>query len=137
MKKFKVVALGCRTNQYEAQAMRDQMLALGHVQAADDEVADIYVVNSCTVTEGADSSSRHMVRGFIRENPNAQVMVTGCLAERDPKSLEAIPGVTKVVPFQSTTVGEIEQAFKDSVDDYLEWCKNRGKEPEKSRATLT
>ncbi len=96
-KKFKIVALGCRTNQYEAQAFRDQLEALGHRPAEEDEKADIYVVNTCTVTESADASSRHQVRSFIRENPGAEVMVTGCLAERDPKSLESIEGVTKVV----------------------------------------
>ncbi len=96
-KKFKIVALGCRTNQYEAQAVRNQLLGLGHSQASEEEQADIYVVNSCTVTESADASSRHIVRSFIRENPEAKVIVTGCLAERDPKSLESIEGVTKVV----------------------------------------
>jgi threonylcarbamoyladenosine tRNA methylthiotransferase MtaB len=96
-KKFKVVALGCRTNQYEAQAIRDQFSGLGYVQANENEKADLYVVNTCTVTEQADSSSRHLIRSFIKENSNAEVIVTGCLADRDPKSVEAIKGVSKVV----------------------------------------
>lgn len=96
-KKFKVVALGCRTNQYEAQAIRDQFLGLGYAQAADEEKADLYVVNTCTVTEQADNSSRHLIRSFIKENKGAEVVVTGCLADRDPQSVEAIQGVSKVV----------------------------------------
>lgn len=96
-KTFKISALGCRTNQYEAQSFRDQLLALGYTQAADNEEADICIVNTCTVTESADSNSRHLVRSFIKHNPDAKVVVTGCLAEGNPESLVAIQGVHKVV----------------------------------------
>src|SRR5262249_54377612 len=96
-KKYKIQALGCRTNQYEAQAFRDQLDALGYEQADETEEADVCIVNTCTVTESADSHSRHLVRSFIKESPNAKVMVTGCLAERDPKALTQISGVHAVV----------------------------------------
>jgi len=96
-KKYKVHALGCRTNQYEAQAFKDQLAELGYEEALEHEEADLCIVNTCTVTESADSSSRHVVRDFIRKNPSAKVIATGCLAERDPKSLGTIEGVTKVV----------------------------------------
>lgn len=97
-KKYKIQALGCRTNQYEAQAFRDQLDFLGYEPAKDGEEADVCIINTCTVTESADSNSRHMVRSFIKESPNARVMVTGCLAERDPQSLTQIKGVHAVVP---------------------------------------
>src|SRR5262245_32119317 len=96
-KKYKIAALGCRTNQYEAEAFRHQLEALGYEAARDDEEADLCIVNTCTVTESADSNSRHLVRQLIRNNPGSQMMVTGCLAERDPESLVQISGVTKVV----------------------------------------
>lgn len=96
-KKYKIQALGCRTNQYEAQAFRDQLEALGYEAASEDEEADVCIVNTCTVTESADSSSRHMVRSLIKQSPLAKVMVTGCLAERDPQSLKSIVGVHNVV----------------------------------------
>jgi threonylcarbamoyladenosine tRNA methylthiotransferase MtaB len=96
-KKFKVVSLGCRTNQYESQAYTDQLLALGMQQASDDETAEICVVNTCTVTESADSSSRHQIRLLAKQNPGAKILVTGCLAERDPSSLQQIEGVLHVV----------------------------------------
>lgn len=97
IKKFKVVSLGCRTNQYESQAYTDQLLALGMQQAGEDESAEICVVNTCTVTESADSSSRHQIRLLAKQNPGAQILVTGCLAERDPSSLQKIEGVSHVV----------------------------------------
>lgn len=96
-KKYKIQALGCRTNQYEAQALRDQLQAIGYEAAQDHEQADLCIVNTCTVTEGADSNSRHLVRQLIKHNPDAKVVVTGCLAERNPQSLVQIPGVSKVV----------------------------------------
>ncbi len=96
-KRYSISVLGCRTNQYEAQAMKDQLEALGYVQAQDGEEADISIVNTCTVTEGADSSSRHAIRSLAKKNPNGQVIVTGCLAEREPEKLYGIQGVNKVV----------------------------------------
>lgn len=99
-KKFKIVTLGCRTNQYESQAYRDQLLALGYQAAEEDEQADICIVNTCTVTESADSSSRHAVRQLARENGGAELLVTGCLAERKPDMIKQIAGVSHVVPNQ-------------------------------------
>jgi len=96
-KTYKVEALGCRTNQYEAQAFRDQLSQMGYELAADNETADLCIVNTCTVTESADSHSRHLIRQFAKQNPDTQLVVTGCLAERDPDSLRVINGVTQVV----------------------------------------
>jgi threonylcarbamoyladenosine tRNA methylthiotransferase MtaB len=97
-KKFKVVALGCRTNQYEAQAFRDGLKYLGYERAQDGEEADLAIVNTCTVTEGADSSSRHEIRDLARKNPACQIIVTGCLAEREAEMLKKLPLVRHVVP---------------------------------------
>lgn len=94
-KKFKVVTLGCRTNQYESQAFHDQLEAMGY---APGEEADICIVNTCTVTESADSASRHEIRRLARENPGARIVVTGCLAERNPEMIRSIEGVTDLVP---------------------------------------
>lgn len=96
-KKFKVVTLGCRTNQYESQAYHDQLETLGFQSAQNGESADICIVNTCTVTESADSNSRHEIRQLARQNPNAKIVVTGCLAEREPDSVRNIEGVTAVV----------------------------------------
>lgn len=97
-KKFKVVTLGCRTNQYESQAYSDQLLKLGHMPAADGEEAELCIVNTCTVTESADSSSRYQIRQLAKQNPRARIIVTGCLAERKPDELKQLPGVDLLVP---------------------------------------
>jgi threonylcarbamoyladenosine tRNA methylthiotransferase MtaB len=87
-KKFKVVTLGCRTNQYESQAYIDQLRAMGYREADEDETADLCIVNTCTVTESADSHSRHQIRSLARKNSGAKIVVTGCLAESLPKMEE-------------------------------------------------
>lgn len=96
-KKFKVVTLGCRTNQYESQAYQDQLSQMGYQAAADGEPADICIINTCTVTESADSSSRHEIRQLARKNPGAKLVVTGCSAESQPQLLASLPGVSHVI----------------------------------------
>lgn len=88
VKKFKVATLGCRTNQYESQAYIDQLKAMGYVEAAEAEGADLCIINTCTVTESADSHSRHQIRSLARQYPGAKMVVTGCLAESLPSMEE-------------------------------------------------
>lgn len=93
-KTFKVATLGCRTNQYESQAFADQLSILGFQEAGVGQPADICIVNTCTVTQSADSHSRRQVRQMARANPGSRMIVTGCLAERDPEQLTAlVPGL--------------------------------------------
>lgn len=74
------------------------MLQMGYTPAADGETADLCIVNTCTVTESADSSSRHEIRQLAKNNPHARVVVTGCSVERQPEKIRAIAGVTDLVP---------------------------------------
>lgn len=96
-KKFKVVTLGCRTNQYESQAYTHQLKGMGYEEAIEGQAADICIVNTCTVTESADSSSRYQIRQLAKAHPDAKLVVTGCLAERKPDEIGSIQGVTHVV----------------------------------------
>ncbi len=96
-KTFKVVTLGCRTNQYESQAYADQLRKMGFDEAEEGDKAAICIVNTCTVTASADSSSRHEIRKLAREHQGASLVVTGCLAEKMPHEIRAIEGVTHVV----------------------------------------
>lgn len=98
MKKFKVVTLGCRTNQYESQGYTDQLRQMGYVPAGEGEAADLCIVNTCTVTESADSSSRHQIRGLLREHPQAKIAVTGCMVESSPEALRQIDSRIQIVP---------------------------------------
>jgi threonylcarbamoyladenosine tRNA methylthiotransferase MtaB len=97
-KTFKIISLGCRTNQYEAQAYRDQLEALGYRMAQDDERAEVCIVNTCTVTAAAEKDSRQAIRRLARHHPSAKLVVTGCAAEGQPAAFAAIAGVTAVVP---------------------------------------
>lgn len=100
-KKFKVVTLGCRTNQYESQAYVDQLRTMGYSEAREGDSADLCIVNTCTVTESADSHSRHQIRHLAREHPGAKLVVTGCLAERLPEEIRKLEGVSQVVSNQN------------------------------------
>jgi len=91
------VTLGCRLNQVESQEMRALVEQAGHRTVDDGGAADVYVVNTCTVTSRADFSDRQAIRRIIRANPDALVVVTGCLAQTDPASLARMPGVDLVL----------------------------------------
>ncbi len=95
--KFRVVTLGCRTNQYESQAYKDQLYQLGYELADENEEADLCIVNTCTVTESADSRSRHEIRQLARRNPNAKIVVTGCSVEKQPERIRSLSGVAHLV----------------------------------------
>jgi len=90
MKKFKIKTLGCKVNQYETQLMRERLLSAGHTEAVDEEAADLCIVNTCTVTAKADKESREILRRFLRENPNAEVVAAGCYVEAASDILKAI-----------------------------------------------
>ncbi len=98
MKKFKVITLGCRTNQYESQGYTDQLRQMGLTKAEDGEEADLCIVNTCTVTDSADSASRHEIRSLLKGHPNAKIAVTGCMAESAPDSILSIDPRIQIVP---------------------------------------
>lgn len=96
-KKYKLVTLGCRTNQYETEAFRAQLEGLGYVAAAKGEGAEVCLINTCTVTEKADRESRRQIKRVVRENRGAEVVVTGCAVETGAAWIEEIDGGIRVV----------------------------------------
>ena len=96
-KKFHIHTLGCKVNQYESQAMRELLVKAGFKESGPGDMADVYIVNTCTVTGEADRESKSVMGQFHRANPNARIVVTGCLTERDSSSLLAIPGISTVL----------------------------------------
>jgi threonylcarbamoyladenosine tRNA methylthiotransferase MtaB len=96
-KKYRIVTLGCRTNQYESQAYADQLQKMGYEAAQKEEKADLCIVNSCTVTKEADHSSKAQIRKLANANPEAKVIVTGCLVDNGSENLLTIgPNVETV-----------------------------------------
>jgi len=92
-----VATLGCRLNQVESQEMLGLVEAEGFRPVAGAERAEVYVVNTCTVTARADFSDRQLIRRITRERPGALVVVTGCWAQTDPQAVARIPGVDLVL----------------------------------------
>jgi threonylcarbamoyladenosine tRNA methylthiotransferase MtaB len=93
----RLVTLGCKVNQYETQLVKETLLSNGFREAAENEAADLCVVNTCTVTGEADSKGRQLIRQLARKNPGTRTIVMGCYATRDPEALRDLPGVFEIV----------------------------------------
>ncbi len=91
-----IKTLGCRQNQYESDALLESLRQDGHTPAGPGEGADLFIINTCTVTKEADADSRQMIRRAVRDNPSARVVVTGCYAQVAAQEIVAIPGVLLV-----------------------------------------
>ena len=99
MKTAKLITMGCKVNQYDTQSMRETLRRNGYTivdEETSQDHADLYLINTCTVTNAADQKARQAIRRAIRRHPNAKVLVTGCYAESDRETIEEIPGVTFV-----------------------------------------
>jgi threonylcarbamoyladenosine tRNA methylthiotransferase MtaB len=94
---IKFYTLGCKVNQYETQAIRESFLAAGYRELEDGRSADIYVINTCTVTHRADSDSLHLIRRAKKENLQSKIIVTGCLVELDADKINATGCVNLIV----------------------------------------
>ncbi|HEU0122776.1 MAG TPA: tRNA (N(6)-L-threonylcarbamoyladenosine(37)-C(2))-methylthiotransferase MtaB [Bryobacteraceae bacterium] len=97
MRKFYVHNFGCRATQADGAALESMLGQRGMGVAETWNHADLVVLNSCTVTSAADEDLRSTVRRVHRENPEAQILVTGCYAQRAPQEIAALPGVQWVV----------------------------------------
>ncbi|HEX8925481.1 MAG TPA: MiaB/RimO family radical SAM methylthiotransferase [Terriglobales bacterium] len=97
MKQFHVENFGCRATQADGAAIERQLLDRGMVRSDTSTAADVVVLNTCTVTSSADHDARAAIRRIHRDNPNAQIVVTGCYAQRAPEEIASIPGVSVVI----------------------------------------
>jgi threonylcarbamoyladenosine tRNA methylthiotransferase MtaB len=95
--RFYIENFGCRATQADGAALERQFLERGLERAGAARDAEIVVLNTCTVTEGADKDARASIRRLQRVNPDCRILVTGCYAQRAPEELAALPGVTWVV----------------------------------------
>lgn len=92
--------LGCKVNHYETEAIWQLFKEAGYERTDYERVADVYVINTCTVTNTGDKKSRQVIRRAIRKNPDGVICVTGCYAQTSPAEIMAIPGVDIVVGTQ-------------------------------------
>ena len=89
--------LGCKLNFSETSTLSRQMEAEGFMKKEFDDVADVYVINTCSVTDNADKECRQLVRRIQRRSPQSLVVITGCYAQLKPKEIAGIPGVDLVL----------------------------------------
>ena len=97
MATFYVTNFGCRATQADGAAIERQLLERGLERADEPATAGLVVLNTCTVTAAADQDARAAIRRIHRKNPDAQIVVTGCYAQRAPEEIAALPGVTQVI----------------------------------------
>ncbi|MHB8171743.1 MAG: tRNA (N(6)-L-threonylcarbamoyladenosine(37)-C(2))-methylthiotransferase MtaB, partial [Thermincolia bacterium] len=116
-KRIAITTLGCKVNQYESAALVDLFREQGYGLVDFEDTADVYIINTCTVTHLGNRKSRQMIRRAVKVNPEAVVAVTGCYAQTSPGEVLAIPGVSLVVGTRdrSRMVELVEDAKKSQV----------------------
>ena len=85
-----ICTLGCKVNQYETQAIEQELLRRGHTLTDFEEIADAYIVNTCSVTAVSDKKSRQMLRRAKARNPKAVIAACGCYAQTHPDDVKAL-----------------------------------------------
>lgn len=116
--KFYIYTLGCKVNSYESRIMTEDLINAGYVEEKDNNIpADIYIINTCSVTNTADSKSLKLIRQAIKKNKDAIIVVCGCLAQAKPETVN-IEGVDIVIGNKN----------KSKVSEYInEYVKNKNK----------
>ena len=117
MKKVAFYTLGCKVNQYETNAMIEQFIKSNYEIVDFEEIADIYVINTCTVTNMSDRKSRQIIRRVKQINPNSILAVTGCYAQVASKELEKIDEIDLIIgnTEKKDIIKIIEKFYKNSV----------------------
>ena len=111
--KIAICTLGCKVNQYETQAMEQELRRRGHELTDFESAADAYIINTCTVTAVSDKKCRNIIRRAKKQTPEAVVAVCGCYAQTDPEAVAAL-GVDVV----SGSAGRM--AFLDHLEQQLQ-----------------
>ena len=97
---YKTVAfqtLGCKLNFAETSTLAREFISHGYAQVGNNDTADFYIINTCSVTDNANKKARKAVRRALRKSPHAKIAVIGCYAQLNPDEIAQIPGVSIVV----------------------------------------
>lgn len=97
MKKFKIVTLGCKVNAYESQAMAIDMVNAGYQEVVEDEIADIYIIHTCAVTNTAAFKSRQKIRQAVKANEDALIVVVGCYVQTNSSDLSKMGDIDVLI----------------------------------------
>ena len=114
-KRVAFYTLGCKVNQYETESIKNQLIQKGYTEKDFEEEADIYIVNSCTVTSVADRKTRNMLRRAKKVNPHSKVIVTGCYAQTNSKELLEMEDIDYVIG----------NKYKKGIVNFIEDIENR------------
>lgn len=112
MNTFKFLTLGCKVNQYETEAMEEIFKNRGYKEAVDDNPADVYIINTCTVTNMSDRKSRNFISRAKRSNENAIIAVVGCYSQVSPSEIEGLDDIDLIMgtQYRNKIVDLVEQA---------------------------
>ena len=125
--KYSVITFGCRVNQADSLAIEGSLRARGAVSASPDD-ADVVVVNTCSVTAAADQGARQTIRRIARNNPDVQIIVTGCYATRRPDDLRDLPNVAHLVanPQKDALLGVLDAQLPPPLSTSLRFAEGDG-----------
>ena len=113
-----IYTLGCKVNQYETQAMEQELLRRGHELVSFESVADAYIVNTCSVTAVSDKKSRQMIQRAHTLAPEALIAVVGCYAQRAPEDILRLPGVKLVLGTKDRKrIVELVERYEDTLPE--------------------
>ena len=118
MNKVAITTLGCKVNKCDSAVIYELLKRSGYDIVPFHQRADIYIINTCTVTQRADYQSRQLIRRSYRLNPSARIIVTGCYAQRAPQDIKDIPCVDHVVGIGD--VGKLVSAIEGSSEKNIE-----------------
>lgn len=120
MKTAAFYTLGCKVNQYETEAITEQFVARGYEIKDFTEPADVYVINTCSVTAMSDRKSRQIIRRAKKQNPHSIVVVTGCYAQVAPNAVLSVEGVNLVVGTnEKTKIAEMAENLTEETKSSL------------------
>jgi threonylcarbamoyladenosine tRNA methylthiotransferase MtaB len=126
--KVGLFTVGCKLNQYETQAIAEELEECGFERVDFSHPAEIYVINTCTVTKESDYSSRQAIYRAKRRSPQAEIVVTGCYAQLEKELLEKLPGVSLVV--KQDQKGELANLIANLFGDHTTKPKEKKKADE-------
>ncbi|MBO4666597.1 MAG: tRNA (N(6)-L-threonylcarbamoyladenosine(37)-C(2))-methylthiotransferase MtaB [Bacilli bacterium] len=125
------MSLGCKVNLYESVSVVNSFLENGFVEGSFDDICDVYIINTCTVTQTSDSKSKKMIRQAIKRNPDAIICVMGCFAQLNNEEIKKIEGINvlcgtsnrlRILPAVLEMINSGKKYFVDLTQTYNEIC---------------